>query len=255
MKLPANTFLDAIRAKKPQIGLWVSLGSGFSVEAVAGAGFDWLLIDMEHAPTELGAVIAQMQAVAAYDSSVIVRPPWNDPVMVKRLLDGGAQNVLFPMVQSVAEAELAAASMAYPPSGVRGVSGLTRATRFGRVEGYFAQANDALGTIVQVETQAALAQVAQFGAVDGVDGVFFGPADIGADMGILGNPNDPAIWDAIRPAAKVLMDAGVPVGTLVFDADFAKRLLGEGFTFVACGSDLQILARGVDALRARMGSV
>ena len=252
MKMPANRFLEAIRAGEQQIGLWVSLGSGFSAEAVAGAGFDWLLIDMEHAPTELGAVFAQMQAVAPYDGSVIVRPPWNDPVVVKRLLDAGAQNVLFPMVQNADEAALAAASMAYPPAGIRGVSGLTRATRFGRVKDYFGRVNDALGTIVQVETQAAMAQVAEIGAVPGVDGVFFGPADIGADMGILGNPNDPAIWDAIRPAARKLMDAGVPVGTLVFDAAFAKELLAEGFTFVACGSDLQLLARGADALAATM---
>ena len=250
--MESNSFLQSIRAGRQQIGLWVSLGSGFSAEAVAGAGFDWLLLDMEHAPTELGAVLAQMQAVAAYDSSVIVRPPWNDPVVVKRLLDAGAPNLLFPMVQSVAEAQQAVASMCYPPKGIRGVSGLTRATKFGRVPGYFEHVNDALGTIVQVETRAALDQVAEIGAVDGVDGVFFGPADIGADIGVLGNPNHPDIWAVIRPAAQKLMQAGVPVGTLVFDPVFAKELLAEGFTFVACGSDLQLVARGADQLIAKM---
>jgi 4-hydroxy-2-oxoheptanedioate aldolase len=252
MKLNANTFLEAIRAGKPQIGLWVSLGSGFSAEAVAGAGFDWVLIDMEHAPTELGAVLAQMQAFAAYDGAVIVRPPWNDAVLVKRLLDAGAPNILFPMVQNTAEAQSAVAAMCYPPRGIRGVSGLTRATKFGRVKDYFAQADDYLGTIVQVETLAAMQIAAEIGAVDGVDGVFFGPADIGADMGILGNPNHPDIWAAIRPVARKLMNKGIPVGTLVFDATFAKELLAEGFNFVACGSDLQILARGADALLKSM---
>ncbi|MDR6264199.1 aldolase/citrate lyase family protein [Roseobacter sp. N2S] len=252
MNHPPNTFLDAIRAGQQQIGLWVSLGSGFSAEAIAGAGFDWLLIDMEHAPTELGAVFSQMQALAAYDGTVVVRPPWNDTVMVKRLLDAGASNLLFPMVQNPDEAASAVSAMRYPPHGVRGVSGLTRATRFGRVKDYFVNANDRVGTIVQVETRAAMEQIDQIGTVDGVDGVFFGPADIGADMGILGNPNHPDIWEAIRPVAKKLMDKGIPVGTLVFDAEFAKKLLGEGFTFVACGSDLQLLTQGANQLIAKM---
>lgn len=247
-----NGFLQAIRAGTQQIGLWVSLGSGFSAEAIAGAGFDWLLIDMEHAPTDLGAVIAQMQAMAPYAGTVIVRPPWNDTVVVKRLLDAGAPNILFPMVQNVQEAKIAVAAMRYPPSGVRGVSGMTRATRFGRVSDYFATVNDALGTIVQVESISAINSVADIGAVDGVDGVFFGPADIGADMGILGDPNHPDIWNAIRPAAKKLMSLGIPVGTLVFDTVFARELLDEGFTFVACGSDLHILVQGSDALLKSM---
>ena len=249
MKVKTNAFLAAIRAGRPQIGLWVSLSAGFSAEAVAGAGFGWYLIDMEHSPNDLNSVMAQLQVFAAYETTALVRPDWNDAVKVKRLLDAGAPGLLFPMVQTPDEAARAVSASRYPPQGVRGVSGTTRANKFGRVTDYFARVQEETAVLVQVETQAALDTALEIGAVDGVDGVFFGPADIGADLGYLGQPMHPAVWDAILPVARALIAAGVPVGTLVTDPQFARRLIDdEGFAFVACGTDAGLLARGADTL-------
>jgi len=248
MKLPSNPFLAAIGQGEPQVGLWISLSSPYAAEAVAGAGFDWALIDMEHSPNDLATVMGQLQVFAAYDTTPIVRPEWNDPVLVKRLLDVGAPGLLFPMVQSPEEAARAVAATRYPPRGIRGVAGSTRATRFGRIGDYYARAGEETAVIVQVESRAAVAQAAEIGAVEGVDGVFFGPADIAADMGLVGQPTNAAVWDLIMPAAKALTGNGVRVGTLVQDPEFARNLISEGFTFVACGSDAGLLARGADSL-------
>jgi len=251
VKLPTNNFTASIAENASQIGLWVSLSSNFSAEAIAPSGYDWVLLDMEHSPNDLNSILSQLQVFAASDATTaIVRPAWNDPVMVKRLLDIGAPGLLFPMIQSVEEAQQAVASTRYPPRGIRGVSGSTRANRFGRVTDYFDRVEQETTVILQLETQAAIAQAQEIAAVDGVSGIFFGPADIAADMGLLGKPMDPAVWDVIRPAAKQLMDAGVPVGTLVLDATFAAELLREGFSFVACGSDTSLLAKGADSLLA-----
>jgi 4-hydroxy-2-oxoheptanedioate aldolase len=252
MNVNPNAFLAAIRAGKPQIGVWVGLSSPFAAEIIAGAGFDWAMIDMEHSPNDLTSVLGQLQAFAPYPTTAMVRPEWNDAVLVKRLLDIGAPGLLFPMVQSVDEAKKAVAATRYPPHGIRGVSTSTRANKFGRVTDYFTRSEDELAVLLQVETRAAVNSAVDIGQVQGCDGVFFGPADIGADMGLLGQPAHPDIWDFILPAAKRLMAAGIPVGTLVGDSAFARRLLDEGFTFVACGVDTVILSKGVDALLGAM---
>ncbi|MCF8486953.1 MAG: HpcH/HpaI aldolase/citrate lyase family protein [Rhodobacteraceae bacterium] len=252
MTLPRNEFLAAIRAGRPQIGIWVSLASNFAAEVVAGAGFDWALLDMEHAPNEMTLVLGQLQAFAPYPTTALVRPDWNDAVKVKRILDMGAPGLLFPMVQTVEEARAAVAAMRYPPRGVRGVSVSTRANGFGRIPDYFARVEAETATLVQLETRAAIALADQIGAVDGVDGVFFGPADIAADLGHMGQPMHADVWALVRPVAQRLIAAGVPVGTLVPDPAFARQLLAEGFTFVACGSDLGLLARGADHLLRTM---
>ena len=250
MQLPENTFKRAIAAGTPQIGLWISLCNNFSAEIVAPSGYDWALLDMEHSPNEVGIVMSQLQAFNGAATTPIVRPMWNDPVVVKRLMDVGANTLLFPMIQSPEEAKAAVAATRYPPHGIRGVSGAQRGNKFGRVTDYFDRILDETCVIVQLETRAALAQAAEIAAVDGVDGIFFGPADIGADLGILGNPMDPAIWEAVKPAAEAVMKAGKPVGTLVFDAGKAANLIRDGFTFVACGGDVALLAKGADALLA-----
>lgn len=255
MKLKSNPFTQALRSGKQQIGMWVSLGSNFSAEIIAPAEFDWLLVDMEHSPNELQSIFTQLQVFAAYNTTPIVRPPWNDSVIVKRLLDIGAQGLLFPMVQSVEEAQQAVAATRYPPRGVRGVSGSTRANKFGRVSDYFSRIEDETTILVQVETLAAIKQAEEIAAVDGIDGVFFGPADIAADMGYLGQPTHPEVWEVIQETAGKLMKKNVAVGTLVFDTNFAKQLLQDGFTFVACGADAAILAKGVDALKAEMSAI
>jgi len=252
MAQPGNSFLTAIRSGTPQIGLWVSLTQGFSAEIIAGAGYDWVLIDMEHAPNDLGSVLAQLQVFAAYDTVPLVRPDWNDAVLVKRLLDIGAPGLLFPMVQSGTEAATAVAATRYPPEGIRGVSGMTRANGFGRDADYAVRIADETAVLVQVETREALNQAEEIAKTRGVDGVFFGPADIAADMGLLGKPMNPAVWQGILPVARRLIAMGVPVGTLVFDPVFARRLIADGFSFVACGSDAQLLARAADGLLAQM---
>lgn len=245
-------FKEALRAKEKLVGLWVSLAHNYAAEVVAGSGYDWLLVDMEHSPNDVPTVLSQLQAIAGHSGSAIVRPPLNDQVIVKQLLDAGAQGLLFPMIQSVEEAKAAVAACRYPPHGIRGVAGAVRASNFGRTPDYFRDADDAISVLVQVETRAALAQASEIGAVDGVTGVFFGPADISADMGLLGQPLHPDVWVEIRQAAKALMTRGVPVGTLVMDPNFARELLDEGFTFVACGTDINLLAKGADALLAQV---
>lgn len=250
MTLEQNPFLHAIRSGQKQIGLWVTLSSGFAAEVIAPAGYDWVLVDMEHSPNDLNSVMNQLQVFRRTGTTAIVRPEWNDTVLVKRLLDIGAPGLLFPMVQSVEEAQKAVAATRYPPLGVRGVAGSTRATAFGRIPDYFARIADETAVLIQLETRAAVADAEAIGTVDGISGVFFGPADIAADMGKLGKPMDPEVWDTIRPAAAKLITRGIPVGTLVQDAAFGAQLLNEGFTFVACGSDTTLLARSVDGLLA-----
>ena len=252
MKLKPNAFTHAIANGTKQIGLWCTLSSNFAAEVVAPAGYDWVLVDMEHSPNDLNSVMAQLQVYTDSNTTAIVRPDWNDTVAIKRLLDAGTPGLLIPMVQTVAEAEKAVAATRYPPHGVRGVSGSTRANKFGRVTDYFARVEDETTLILQLETQSAVAKAVEIGTTDGVSGVFFGPADIAADMGLLGKPMDAAVWELILPAAKALMAKGVPVGTLVMDPVFAAKLLNDGFTFVACGSDAGLLAKSTDALLAQV---
>ena len=252
MNLAPNPFTAAIRDGRKQLGLWVSLGSNFAAEVVRSSGFDWVLLDMEHSPTELGAVLGQMQVFAGTATTTVVRPPWMDTVLVKRLLDSGAPGLLFPMIQTVEEARAAVAATRYPPRGVRGVSGSTRANAFGRITDYFQRVENETTVIVQIESQAALACAEDIAAVDGVTGVFFGPADIGADMGLLGDPMNPAIWERIRPVARRLAERGVPCGTIVLNPDFALDLLGNEFCFVAVGSDAHLLASGADRVLAQV---
>ena len=222
----SNPFLTAIRDGKPQIGLWVSLGDPLTTEVVAGAGYDWLLLDMEHGAGELGDVLAQMQVIKGYDSTAIVRPDWNDPVKVKRLMDMGPPGLLFPMVQNAEEAAAAVAATRYPPKGIRGYGGTTRATGFGRDKSYTSTVDDQTAVLVQVESLQALEYVEAIATTEGVDGVFFGPADIAADMGYLGQAMHDDVWAKILPAAMRLISKKIPVGTLVRDVAFARRLLG-----------------------------
>ncbi|MEP4199060.1 MAG: HpcH/HpaI aldolase/citrate lyase family protein [Aliishimia sp.] len=252
MKLPTNPFLAAIRAGKPQIGLWAALAGAVPVEAIAHAGFDWILVDMEHSPNDVSTVLAQLQVLAGSSSTAIVRPHGFDVVLVKRLLDIGAEGLLFPMVQTHDMASEIVSATRYPPRGIRGFGGTTRANRYGRIADYATRVEDETAVLVQAETLSAMAQITEIGGTDGVDGVFFGPADIAADMGYLGQPLHPEVWAKIFETAQKLMDKGVPCGTLVSDVAFAKEIVAKGFLFVACGSDSGLLARGADALLAQM---
>jgi 4-hydroxy-2-oxoheptanedioate aldolase len=251
MTIAENPFLEKLRAGVPQIGLWLDMASPVGAEIVAGAGFDWVMIDREHSHTDLATMVHQLQIFGGTGTVPLVRPTWNDPVEVKRILDAGAPGLLFPMVQSADEARAAVAACRYPPEGVRGVAGLTRAADFGRNPRYFAEAAAQIAVLVQAESVATLDAIETL-AVEGVDGVFFGPADIAADMGYLDDPGNPAVWDAIHAAAETLMARGVPVGTLVLDPAHARALLARGFTFVGCGADVMLLRQAVDDLAARV---
>ena len=247
-----NEFVAGLAEGQPQIGLWISLASNIAAEVIAPSGYDWVLLDMEHSPGDVNSILGQLQVFARTGTTAIVRPDWNDAVLVKRLLDLGAPGLLFPMIQSAEEARAAVAATRYPPHGIRGVAGSTRANRYGRDADYFDKIADETAVLIQLETQKALGDADAITAVDGITGVFFGPGDIAADMGLLGQPLHDDVWAAIRPVARRLIDRGMPVGTLVSDPAFARELLEFGFSFVAVGSDTALLARGADALLARM---
>ena len=252
MKLAKNTFKQGLAAGDKQIGVWISTCSNIVADVIGPAGFDWALVDMEHSANDYLSVLSQLQAFASSDTTAIVRVEWNDTVAVKRLLDIGAPGLLFPMIQTVEEAEAAVAGTRYPPHGVRGFSGATRANKYGRVTDYLSRVEDELPVLLQLETRAAIERAEAIADVDGVDGIFFGPADIAADIGKLGKPLDPAVWELIKPAAQKLVAKGMPVGTLVNDPAFATDLLNEGFTFVACATDTSLLAKAADAALAQV---
>ncbi|KMO41738.1 4-hydroxy-2-oxo-heptane-1,7-dioate aldolase [Methylobacterium tarhaniae] len=243
-----NRFKRALREGRQQIGLWCSLPGSYAAEAVAGSGYDWLLFDTEHSPGDPLTVLPQLQAVAPYDVSAVVRPAANDAVLIKRFLDLGAQTLLIPYVQDEHEAQAAVAATRYPPEGVRGVSGLTRATRFGRVPGYAKRAAGELCLLVQVETQAALDRLEAICAVEGVDGVFVGPADLAASLGHVGEPGHPEVVAAVKEAVCRIRAAGKPAGILTPDTAFAKTCIELGTTFTAVAIDVGVLARGTEAL-------
>jgi len=251
MDLPKNRFKEGLKAGRQQIGLWVSIPSAGAVEAVATAGFDWLMIDSEHTPNTPASVMGLLQAVAPYPCHAGVRPGWNDATEIKRMLDVGAQTILVPYVQSAQEARAAVAAVMYPPLGMRGVAGLTRAGRYGAIPNYTARANDEICLLVQVETRAALDEIEAIAAVDGVDGIFIGPADLAASLGYPGQLGHPEVKDTILQAIRRIVAAGKPAGILSSDADFLRDAMEAGTTFTAVGLDIGILVSGARALTAQ----
>jgi 4-hydroxy-2-oxoheptanedioate aldolase len=254
MDLPANPFKRAIKAGRQQIGLWSSLSSHLTVEILAGSGYDWLLLDTEHSPNELPMVHSQLQAATGGTAHPIVRPPWNDMVMIKRFLDIGTQTLLIPYVQTEEEALQAVASTRYPPKGVRGFASASRASRFGRVKEYFNRYEEELCVLVQVETRLSLDNLEAIANVDGVDGVFIGPGDLSAGLGHLNDAAHPEVQSAIADAIKRIKACGKAPGILTPDEKQARRYIELGTVFTAVGSDLGLLARGSEALLARFKS-
>jgi 4-hydroxy-2-oxoheptanedioate aldolase len=249
--LPPNPFKRALRAGKPQIGLWSSLSSNYTVEVVAGAGFDWILLDTEHSPSDLENLLTQLQAAAPYPSHPVVRVAWNDMVTIKRVLDIGAQSLLVPYVSSPDEARNAVSFTHYPPDGVRGVAGTTRATRFGRIKDYAKRAHEEICLLVQVETQAALDNIEAICGIEGVDGVFIGPADLHASLGHTGEIANPKVKPMIDDAIRRIRKSGKAPGILTPNEADARHWLECGALFVAVGSDVGILARGAEALAGK----
>ncbi len=248
MDLPRNAFKHAIAAGKLQIGLWCSLCSNIAADIVRDSGFDWLLLDSEHSPNDIPDLLAQLQAAEGGTATPIVRPAWNDTVLIKRCLDIGSPALLVPYVQNAEEAKNAVAAVRYPPRGVRGVAASARASRYGRVTDYLKKADSEICLLVQVETGPALEKLESIATVDGVDGVFIGPSDLSASLGHVGNPAHPRVQKALEDAVRRLKAVGKPAGILTGNEEEARRYIGWGYTFVAVGSDVGLLGRGADAL-------
>lgn len=251
MEIPRNRFKQGLGEGRVQIGAWAQMASATSTEIMAGTGFDFIVIDAEHAPNDVGSLLPQLRIVDAAGSSAIVRVPANDVVIFKRMVDIGTQTVLVPFVQSAEEARLAATAVRYPPEGVRGAAGRHRANRYGRVSDYFARANGQMCVLVQIETRRGLDNIAEIAAVDGIDALFFGPMDLSASFGFVGNPAHPDVIAEIETGLAAVKRAGKAAGVLAPNDDLARRFIDIGFDFVSVASDLTILAAGADAVAAR----
>lgn len=249
MEMPINRFKQRLQAGEAQIGLWLGLADPYCAELAANAGFDWLLIDGEHAPNDLRGLLGQLQAVAPYTSQPVIRPVIGDTALIKQLLDIGAQTLLVPMVESAEQAAALVRAMHYPPTGVRGVgSALARASRWNSIPGYLDQADAQMCLLVQIENLEGLANLDAIAAVEGVDGVFIGPADLSASMGHRGNPGHPEVQAAIEDAISRIQKAGKAAGILSADQTLARRYLELGARFVAVGVDTTVLMRGLQTL-------
>ncbi len=250
--MPRNAFKRALSRGVVQYGIWTGLANPISAEICAGAGFHWLLIDAEHAPNDLPGTLAQLQAAAPYDTSVLVRPRSDDPALLKQYLDLGVQTLLVPMIDNAEQAERLVAATRYPPRGIRGVgTALARASRWNRVQGYFQHADAEICVIAQVETVSALRELPAIAAVDGLDAVFIGPADLAASLGHLGEPGHPQVRAAINAALQQIQAAGKPAGVMAVQQDLADAYIAQGATFVGVGSDTVLLAQASEALAAR----
>jgi len=249
--IPRNAFKQALSRFDRQVGLWCSMASPISAEILAGAGFDWIVIDGEHAPNDITTLLPQLQAMRGGTAEPVFRVPWNEPVIIKRALDVGARSLLIPFVQNADEARKAVAATRYPPLGIRGVAVAPRANDYGRIQGYHRNAHLDTCVLLQLETKIALKEIEAVAAVEGVDGIFIGPSDLAAAFGHLGNPKDPEVQAAIADAAARIRAKGKSAGFLTGNPDDAEALFEAGYNFIAVGSDVGILARNAEALAAR----
>lgn len=247
-RLLPNRFRRSLLQGETLIGCWSALGSPITTEVLGLAGFDWLVLDGEHAPNDITTFIPQLMALKDSDSAAVVRPPCNEPVIIKRLLDIGFDNFLIPFVENAAQAQLAVAATRYPPAGIRGVSVSHRSNGYGTVPDYFATINDNISVLVQIESQAGVDNLDEIAAVEGVDGIFVGPGDLSAAMGYLGQPNHPQVQAAIRHIFERAKAHGKPSGILAPAEVDARRYLDWGASFVAVGSDLGVLRSATQVL-------
>ena len=246
-----NRFRADLLAGKTLIGCWCSLANPITTEILGVAGFDWILLDGEHSPNDVITFIPQLMALKDSPSAPVVRPSWNNPVELKRLLDGGFYNFLIPFIESAEEAQRAVGATRYPPQGFRGISVSQRSNRYGTVPGYFEGINDQICVMLQIESRKGVAAAAAIAAVDGVDGLFIGPSDLSAGYGHFGNPNHPEVQEAMAQIFAAGKAAGKPIGILAPAEADARRYLALGATFVAVGSDLGVFRSGTQALRDR----
>jgi len=249
--MPRNTFKQGITSGQRQVGLWSGLASPIVAEIIAGAGFDWIVIDGEHGPNDISTLLPQLQAMRGGTAEPVFRVPWNDMVIIKRAMDVGARTLLIPFVQNVDEALRAVAATRYPPLGIRGVSVAPRANDYGRIQNYHRNAHLDTCVLVQVETRVALREIESIAKVEGVDGIFIGPSDLAADFGQLGNPRQAEVQAALKDAASRIRAAGKAAGILTGNLDDVESLFEMGYNFVAVGSDVGLLARTAEQVAAR----
>jgi 4-hydroxy-2-oxoheptanedioate aldolase len=252
MQMPQNTFKAAMAAKRPQIGLWVGLADATAAEALATCGYDWLLLDGEHAPNDPRSILQQLRAVAPYPVQPVVRPVIGDVALVKQYLDIGAQTLLVPMIDTAEQAALMVQAMRYAPAGIRGMgAALARASRYNEVDNYLALADAQMCLLVQAETATAISNLQAIADTEGVDGVFFGPADLSASMGYPGQPGHPDVVKTMLDGIATVRRAGKAPGILMTDPAEAQRYLDAGALFVAVGVDSLLLVAAAKALAAR----
>lgn len=254
MQEKENLLRSALRSGRASIGIWCSLGSALTTEIVAGSGADWILIDGEHSPNHILSIMAQLQTAAAFPCEATVRLPSDDANLIKQAMDTGARSLMIPNVRTAGQARAIVAAMTYAPDGIRGFSTGHRANAFGRIKDYHATARAQQLLAVQIEDETGVANAAEIAAVEGVDVLFVGPGDLSTSMGAMGNPNAAPVQAAIASVRKAAAAAGKASGILAPVKADADRYLAEGFTMVAVGADLGLLARGSDALVASFRS-
>lgn len=254
MDLPINHFKRALREGRPQIGLWSHLSSPISAEILGQCGFDWMVLDMEHSPNELDTILAQLQALQTSPTMPVIRPPWNDMVTFKRLLDIGAQTLIVPYIQNAEEARQGVAYTRYPPHGVRGYAGAPRASGYGRIKDYAKRCSEEICLLLQIETLEGLKHIEAIASIEGVDGIFIGPGDLSADMGHLGNPKHPEVVKVVDDAFRRIRACGKAPGILIGDEALAHHFVDIGGLFVAVGADQNVLRDGATQLAARFKS-
>ena len=249
MKIRKNKIKQYFREGKYTIGIWNGIPHGYAAEICAGAGFDWVLIDGEHAPHDLRSIMTTMQMISAHDCGIVVRPPVGDPVMIKQLLDAGAQTLLIPNVESAEQAKQLVAAMRYPPLGKRGVgAALSRAAQWKRIPDYYEHADSEMCLIVQVESVIGMKQIEAITAVDGVDGVFIGPADLSASMGHLGHPGHEDVKAEVKRGLSIIHQSGKVAGVMAVAHAVAQEYRDAGASFIGVGIDLVVLADATTAM-------
>lgn len=255
MSLPRNSFKRGLASGQPLVGTWFMSASPVLAEALGHAGFDFLVLDMEHTIADVPQLFSLLQAVAGTPAASVVRLPWNDAVTVKRVMDAGAQSLMFPYIQSVAEAEAAVSATRYPPKGTRGVAAMQRAGRFGTVPDYLKRASEEVCVILQVETPEAIARLPAIAAVEGVDCMFVGPGDLSASLGYIGEVGRPEVQKALEGAAKACRDADKPCGIVAPTIEMARTFLGYGYSWSAVASDLgMVMGRAREVVAAMRGT-
>jgi len=248
MEIRKNIFKQKILKLEKQIGIWSCLANNTVAEILSVVGFDWIVVDMEHSPNDIQEVLNQLQIIQGFKSEPVVRVPWNEPVMVKRVLDMGAQTILFPYVEDETEALAAVQSTRYPPKGVRGVMSAARMNKYGTVKDYYTKAEHEICVLVQCETKKAIENISKIAAIEGIDGIFLGPSDLSASIGKIGQFEDEEVQSLIMQGLQDCKKNKKAAGILTAKIDYAKKYVSDGFTYVAVNSDTNLMARSAENL-------